>query len=214
MRTIYLLIFSFILLGNSCKSNSPQKTDTTVVKTDDGVELLQDTLVGIANGEMIFANGKRKALPFADDAGATQLILVRHAEKATGGEDPDDPDLTPAGVQRAERLADILQEFPLDGVYTTFYNRSTGTAQPSAYQAQVDIQFYDANQSADFVIQLAARQMGKHFLIVGHSNTVPQMLNRLLGEAKFKDLKDSDYSNIYMVSIDKEGQVQIVGALF
>ncbi len=214
MRTIYLLIFAFILLGNSCKSNSPQKADSTVVKANDGVEILQDTLVGINNGELVFANGKRKALPFADDADATQLILVRHAEKATGGEDPEDPDLTPAGSQRAERLADILQEFPLDGVYTTFYNRSTSTAQPSAYQAQVDIQFYEANQSADFVIQLAARQMGKHFLVVGHSNTVPQMLNRLLGEAKFKDLRDSEYSNIYVASISKDGQVEVIRALF
>ncbi|MFN7117948.1 MAG: phosphoglycerate mutase family protein [Saprospiraceae bacterium] len=214
MKFIYLLIFSAFLLATNCKSNSPKVTANTNPAVDNTVELLKDTLVQIADRQLLFAKGNSKTLPFSDDAATTTLILVRHAEKASGGEDPDDPDLTPAGVQRAERLADILQDFPLDGVYTNYFERTTKTAQPSAYQAQVDIQFYDHEKAADFIIQLAARELGKNFLIVGRANTVPQMLNRLLGEARFKDINEADYSNIYVVSIGKNGEIKVTRALF
>jgi phosphohistidine phosphatase SixA len=215
MKLIYILILPLFLLGTNCKSNSPKVSSTPKVQTTDPVEILQDTLARIANGQLIFSKGTAKALPFAKDAAATNLILVRHAEKASDGEDPEDPDLTPAGLARSERLADILQDLPLDGVYTNFFNRTVKTAQPTAYQQQVDIQFYNHENAADFAIQLAARQIGKNLLVVGRANTVPQMLNRLLGESRFSDIEEGDYSNIYIVSIGENGQaVKVIRALY
>lgn len=213
MKFLSIFVVSLLLLNFSCKSTSPQKT-STANSSADVVEMLKDTLKQIENGRLYLANGTSKALSFSRDASTTTLVLVRHAEKAMDGDNPDDPGLTPAGQQRAERLADILQNFPLSGVYTTNFIRTTKTAQPSAYQQQLDMQFYDASKSADFVIQLAARNLGKNFLIVGHSNTVPLMLNRLLGESRFSNISETDYSNIYVVSISKEGQIRIVRALY
>lgn len=214
MRLIYLLVLPLFLLGTNCKTNSPKTSNTSANGTSSAVEILRDTLVQIANGQLIFSKGNAKAMPFSEDAATTNLILVRHAEKANGGEDPDDPELTPAGLQRAERLADIVQNFPLDGVYTNYFVRTTKTAQPSAYQHQLDIEFYDHEKAADFIIQLAARQIGKNILVVGRANTIPQMLNRLLGESRFLDIAESDYSKIYIASIGKDGQVKIIQARY
>jgi len=213
MRLIYLLILPLLFLGTNCKTNSPKVTTTNPkpVETSSGVEIIKDTLVRIANRQLNFAKTNSIDLPFSDNAATTNLILVRHAEKAGEGEDPE---LTREGQLRAERLADILQDFPLDGAYATSYARTTKTAQPTAYQQQIDMQFYDAKTSADFIIQLAARNMGKNFLVVGHSNTVPQMLNRLLGESKFANINEADYNNIYVVSISKDGGIKVIQALF
>ncbi len=214
IKVIYLLLLPFLLSNTGCKSSSPQKVERPAAGMANGVEMLQDTLTRISDGALHFSKGNSKAIPFADDSNTTVLILVRHAEKASGGDDPDDPELTPAGQARSERLADILQDFSLDGVYTNYFTRTTKTAQPSAYQQQIDIQFYDPEKAADFIIQLAARQIGKHLLVVGRANTVPQMLNRLLGESRFTDIKEADYSNIYVVSIRKDGQIKVIRALF
>ncbi|MGB3799310.1 MAG: hypothetical protein WA952_05805, partial [Lewinella sp.] len=43
----------------------------------------------------------------------TTIILVRHAEKDYG----DDPDLIPAGQERATLLAEMLSNTELDAVY-------------------------------------------------------------------------------------------------
>lgn len=203
MSFLFLHLF---LLNTGCNGNSSLKADRPTVKAANGMAVVQDTLTQIANGQIIFSNGTTKALPFANDPAATVLILVRHAEPEVGGEDPEDPELNSAGKARAERLADILQNFPLAGVYTDYFVRATKTAQPCAYQQQLDIQFYDQENAADFIVQLAARQIGKNALVVGSANTVPKMLNRLFGESKFSTIKNNDYSDIFIVSINKDGE--------
>lgn len=215
MKLIYLLILHLLLLDTGCKSNSSQRPERAASGSGNGVEILQDTLTQVANGQLIFSNGTFKVLPFTNDMATTVLILVRHAEQEANGEDPEDPELTSVGRTRAERLADILQNFPLDGIYTNFFARTTKTAQPSAYQQEQPIQFYDHEKAADFVIQLAARQIGKNILIVGGANSVVQMLNRLHGESRFPDINATDYNNIYLVSINKDGQaVNIIRAIY
>ena len=55
-------------------------------------------------------------LVFVTSAGIAQttttFILVRHAEKGT--DDPRDPDLSDAGKQRAQVLANLLKETKVD----------------------------------------------------------------------------------------------------
>ena len=59
------------------------------------------------------------------------IYLVRHAEKAKG----KDPVLTAQGKQRAENLAQMLQDAGVTRVYSTDYRRTQQTAAPSAKQA-------------------------------------------------------------------------------
>jgi 2,3-bisphosphoglycerate-dependent phosphoglycerate mutase len=43
-------------------------------------------------------------------------------------------------------------------------------------------------------------------LLSGHSNTVPVILNYLIGEEKYKVLDDGDYGNIIVVSVIDRGK--------
>ena len=56
---------------------------------------------------------------------------------------------------------------------------------------------------------LIKREKGKKIFIVGHSNTVPQLVNILRGSDIEKDLADSDYSTMYIVSVKQIGEAKV-----
>jgi broad specificity phosphatase PhoE len=127
----------------------------------------------------------------------TTFLLVRHAEKAT--DDPRDPALTPAGLQRAERLARLLADRPLTAVYTTDYRRTRQTAQPTAASHGLDVTIYDAGQPPnEFAQTLRQRHAGETILVVGHSNTVPGILSQLC-ECMGHPLEDDDYGDLFEI---------------
>ena len=64
-----------------------------------------------------------------NDGKVTTVILVRHAEKQSEG---DDPSLTAAGKERALALVHVLGEMDVAAVYSTPYARTRETAQPLA----------------------------------------------------------------------------------
>ena len=66
---------------------------------------------------------------------ATTVIVVRHAEKATG--QGDDPHLSEAGEARARALARALENAGVTSVITTQFVRTAETAAPTARAAGV-----------------------------------------------------------------------------
>lgn len=209
--TNLLLLLVFIYIG--CKNDNKRLAED---QADSGVNVeiqaVEDSLRQITDRGMTFSNGTSEFLPFADDSEATIIVIVRHAEKDTMG---DDPGLTLAGQARAERLADIIKDFRLNLIYTNAFERTVKTAQPSAYQHQQAIQFYDHETAAGFISTIAKNGQGLHLLVVGRANTVPEMLNTLAGEKRFPDIDESDYSNIYVIGVSKSGQVvKIIRAVY
>jgi probable phosphoglycerate mutase len=75
---------------------------------------------------------------FAPPPGATELLLVRHGESAPARADDSgprldgqaDPDLTPDGIEQAERIALRLAGERIDAVYVTTLRRTQETAEP------------------------------------------------------------------------------------
>jgi len=43
--------------------------------------------------------------------------------------------------------------------------------------------------------------MGKTVLVVGHSNTTPQFVNKIIGKEEYIDIDDLNNSNLYIVTI-------------
>jgi broad specificity phosphatase PhoE len=134
-------------------------------------------------------------------ADATTVILVRHAEKAsTGG---NDPSLSDAGLTRARTLAHVAGATRAAAVYVTEYKRTQETVQPLAAKLQLTPIQHPAKDSPGLVSQIQSRWAGRTVLVCGHSNSVPEVVQRLGGGAI--EIPDAEYDNLYVVTLPPGG---------
>lgn len=136
---------------------------------------------------------------------STTIILVRHAEKM---KDQKDPNLTEKGQIRATKLKDILSGIQLDKIYSTDFNRTQQTASPTAKAQKIEITNYQPFGLKDFGKKLQEEHSGKNILVVGHSNTTPKLLNIFLNETVVESIDESDYTNLFVINIDKKGNAK------
>lgn len=137
---------------------------------------------------------------------ATTYILVRHAETSGGGSNPN---LSIVGAERSMELSRILANVPLDAVLSTNFNRTMQTAEPTATAKGLTIQSYDPF-APDAVIESTLNDYRDGFiLIVGHSNTTPDFLNKMVGENIYATLPESAYDNLYIVSLFEKGRAKV-----
>lgn len=137
--------------------------------------------------------------PFRTDTG-TIVYLVRHAEKEPGR----DPALTPDGRERANMLADILADADLAAVYSTQFRRTRDTAGPIASRLGFPILYYDPQYLDTFATQLQG--LDGNALVVGHSNTTPELVTALGGEAGAPIVEANEYDRLYVLTF-REGEV-------
>ncbi len=126
----------------------------------------------------------------------TVIYLVRHAEKQTG----DDPALTPAGEARALALRDKLKRAGITRIYSTDTKRTRATAAPLAAALGFTVELYDGKDLAAFADKLKA-QRGK-ILVVGHSNTTPELVTQLGGDPGEPILEASEFNRLYTLAIN------------
>ena len=122
-----------------------------------------------------------------------QLYLVRHAEKADASKDPA---LSACGQAQATALATLLQEVPLPLLYHSGYQRTRQTAAASLKDGR-SLQQYDAKNLETLAREL--QSTGTNALVVGHSNTTPQLAT-LLSKLAAPELGEQDYGRIYQLT--------------
>lgn len=130
-----------------------------------------------------------------DKQNVSVVYLVRHAEKADTGKDPE---LTEAGKDRAEELARFLYDAGVTHIWSTDYKRTRATAEPLATRLRLKVESYDPSKLAEFATRLKSIP-GRH-LVVGHSNTTPGLVQALGGEAGAL-MSDSEYDRFYIVTL-------------
>lgn len=136
---------------------------------------------------------------------SVKYYVVRHAEKAIPSDGvvmstPNDPPLSSAGKVRAIELGEILKSQKIMNIYSTNTIRTVSTAQPLNDLRGTKIELYNTRDSLDHLIEKLKAVKKGNSLIVGHSNTVDDIVNKLCGEIKVsKDLPDSEYDNLYLV---------------
>lgn len=138
---------------------------------------------------------------------ATTFILVRHAEKGT--DDPRDPSLNEEGKLRAKKLHHMLSSAEVAAIYSSPYKRTRETVVPLASQLGLEIQEYNPSKNS-FADDIVKNYKGKTVLVSGHSNTVPGLANYLLGEKKFEQLDESEYSKIFIVTVNEIGKASVM----
>jgi broad specificity phosphatase PhoE len=131
---------------------------------------------------------------------AREIYVVRHAEKALATDttvkmNANDPILSEAGKVRAFVLRDELANNHIKHIYSTNTIRTISTAEPLSRKIGVNIEKYASRDSLADQIRI---QKG-NVLVVGHSNTVDDIINRLTGKSELTDLKDFEYDNLYLI---------------
>ncbi len=146
-------------------------------------------------------------LPSLTPAAAATYIVVRHAEK--GIDDPRNPALTEEGRKRAHSLARQFASMPLTAAYATSFKRSQQTALPWATASGISVATYDAARpSVEFAKHLRRDHARGRVLVVGHSNTVPEIVSALC-ECPVRPMGDTDYGRLFEVSVDRAGRVTL-----
>jgi len=133
------------------------------------------------------------------------VFLVRHAEKTDDGKDPE---LSDDGKERTEDLAEALKSANIEHVHSTDFIRTRDTAEPVAKEAGVTVEKYDPKDLAGFAKQL--KEEGGRHLVVGHSNTTPELTKLLGGDAGTEIDEKAEYDRLYIVTIGKDGTVNSV----
>lgn len=127
----------------------------------------------------------------------TTVYIVRHADKAAGG--GSDPQLSPAGLERAQTLAYMLRQDKVKAVFVTQFQRSRQTGEPAALDSGVAMQEYsDANIVADLIL---ANFEGRRVLVVAHSDTVKVIAARLIASlaVPVANILEHQYDRFFVV---------------
>ncbi len=141
------------------------------------------------------------------DKNTTIFFMVRHAEKDTAG--GSNADLNPVGRGRANALVKMFKRTQIHKVYSTDVPRTKSTAKPLAKFKKRRIELYNAKKQAEFAVSVMESCKGQKIFVVGHSNSVPYLVNILRGVDEEKDLPDNEYSKMYIVSVKKIGDAKV-----
>ena len=120
------------------------------------------------------------------------IFVIRHMRKDVG----DDPSLSAAGAAEAARLGDLLKDRGIAAIFVTPTRRSRETAEPLAKATAARIETYDPRDNAALARRVAA--IPGSVLIVGHSNTVPEIVGAV-GGAPPGPMTEEEYGRLFAV---------------
>jgi len=137
-------------------------------------------------------------------AAQSLVILLRHAERADGGAGantmttaPADPLLSAAGEARAARLAQMLADAGVTAIYATEFRRTQDTGKPLATKLGLQVQAMPAKDSPGLAAKLKSTHAKGVVLVIGHSNTVPDVIRALGGPAV--TIADAEYDSLFVL---------------
>lgn len=147
---------------------------------------------------------------------STTVIFVRHADTDASMAGPDDDaPLNARGRQRAELLANFLDNVDVTGsvnaIYASDKRRTQETAAPLSKRLNIPVQIADHLDTKGFMDQVLDDNPGKIVLIVSHSNTIQPLIDELHGSKNLKPFASDEFNRIYFVTIPRPlGKVKTI----
>jgi broad specificity phosphatase PhoE len=146
----------------------------------------------------------------------TTVFLVRHAERAD--EPRQDPPLTEKGIARSQELARLLSTAGIKAIFTSQFTRTKSTAEPLAKQLGLTpttqtLRSNPANlrliaeDSTKETVEKIMAHAGSSVLVVGHSNSIPDVIKMLGADAPTIDEKKFD--DLFIVTIFAKGKAKV-----
>ena len=141
-------------------------------------------------------------------AGSTVVVVIRHAEKDVNVSTADPP-LNEAGEVRAALLARMFGDAKtfgrLDAIYVSPALRNRLTAAPLAARLGINETVVPSDDSAALARRVLHEHPGGRLLIIGHSDTVPQIVAALSGNAKIPEIGAEEYGTMYIITVPQIG---------
>lgn len=134
----------------------------------------------------------------------TTYYFIRHAEKERDG--TANPYLTSKGVRMAHKWVEVLGESGIEMIFCTYLVRTRETAQPLADKLGLDIEIYDLTDLYNEEFQQKTK--GKTVLVIGHQDTTPAFVNRILKAQKYSYIQSGIHGNLYKVRVDDSGKAE------
>jgi broad specificity phosphatase PhoE len=145
-------------------------------------------------------------------ADSTTIIVVRHAEKVTDND--GDPPLTPVGEARAALLTrmfgDARAPGHIDAIYVSPTLRNRMTAAPLAARLGLTPIIAPARDATGLARRMLREHEGGRILVVGHSDTVPEIVAALTGAKHLPQIADDEYGTMYVVIVPRIGRADFL----
>lgn len=158
-------------------------------------------------GALVLVTALAAPLSLSAQTDPVVIFLVRHAERAD--DEPsadmvstDDPMLSEAGEERARLVAELLRDAGITHIHTTDYNRTRATGAPAAEVLGLEMELYDPRDLMAFAQRL--RQTPGRHLVLGHSNTTPELVTALGGDPQ-GTISEMEYDRLYVVTLSEDG---------
>ena len=149
------------------------------------------------------------SLSFSLTSAGQTYYIVRHAEKIitdSASMMSADLPLSAEGQRRATDLKNYLKKKKIAYIYSTNTARTKATAEPLRKAEHLEVQLYGPRPDSIFIKQLMS--LNGNALVVGHSNTVDDIVNGLCGKQLLNDLPDAAYDNLFVVT-KNNGQYEL-----
>lgn len=204
MIRVCCTLFVGLLFLVACATDQPVEKSKPEV-----VEMPEFAVLTAVKDSTIYLEGQPPfVIPHFNDSSYTVLFCVRHAEKVPDGS--KNPPLTPKGEARAARLGTLLAQTRIDRIGTSNTKRNLQTADGvKTIAGQTALEVFAPELVYEWVQDLLIKEPGQHVLYVGHSNTIPELLNRLTAGVAYTDIPDDVYGRFYVVVTRGLGESEV-----
>jgi broad specificity phosphatase PhoE len=153
------------------------------------------------------------AFTYWNSATTTTVVVIRHADK--GPNAIADAPLSPPGEQRAVRLAQMFGDGEKFGrvkkLYVTETRRAQQTVAELAQRLGVKPEVVDSKSSSSQLARRVLREnRGGLALVVGHSNTVPEIVADMAGVDNVPQMDDEEFDTMYIVTVPTIGRASVL----
>jgi phosphohistidine phosphatase SixA len=153
-----------------------------------------------------------------DDFKPQTVFLIRHAERED--EPRQDPPLKKEGVARSQELARLLGAAGIKTIITSQFARTRQTAEPLAAKAGLTATSIGlksnpasprqiAEESTREVVNKILERSGESVLVVGHSNSIPDVI-KMLGGDIIPTIDERKFDDLFVVTVYAKGKAKVV----
>lgn len=160
-------------------------------------------------GTVLFVSVRLAVTQFAE---ISTIIVLRHAETQDPG--ADDPALSAAGESRAMRLAQMFGDRAETGavrsIFTSDTQRARATAAPLAARLGLKVETLARGDVDGLLKRLRAAGRRQTSLVVGHSNTVPRIVEQLTDGRIKVAVAEADHGSVFIVTVSSFGPPNVL----